>query len=80
MDHDSSLTLAQVPEGIGNHGYYSVDELLEASSLDEFLPNGYALVRLNTGGEERYEERIQRKRYTDESAHCAEDNLGACGT
>lgn len=53
MDHDSSLTLAQVPEGIGNHGYYSVDELLEASSLDKFLPNGYALVRLNTGAEER---------------------------
>lgn len=53
MDHDSSLTLAQVPEGIGNHGYYSMEELLEASSLDEFLPNGYALVRLNTGGEER---------------------------
>lgn len=53
MDHDSSLTLAQVPEGIGNHGYYSMEELLEASSLDEFLPNGYTLVRLNTGGEER---------------------------
>lgn len=53
MDRDSSLTLVQVPEGIGNHGYYSVEELLEASSLDEFLPNGYTLVRLNTGGEER---------------------------
>lgn len=53
MDHDSSLTLAQVPEGIGNHGYYSMEELLEASSLDKFLPNGYALVRLNTGAEER---------------------------
>ncbi len=53
MDHDSSLTLTQVPEGIGNHGYYSMEELLEASSLDEFLPNGYTLVRLNTGGEER---------------------------
>ena len=53
MDHDSSLTLAQVPEGIGNHGYYSMEELLETSSLDEFLPNGYTLVRLNTGGEER---------------------------
>lgn len=53
MDRDSSLTLAQVPEGIGNHGYYSVEELLETSSLDEFLPNGYTLTRLNNGAEER---------------------------
>lgn len=53
MDRDSSLTLTQVSEGIGNHGYYSVEELLEASLLDEFLPNGYTLTRLNNGAEER---------------------------
>ena len=43
MDKDSKLVLNNVGDGIGNYGHNTLEESL--GSIQEFLPEGYSLVR-----------------------------------